>query len=359
MENLPDHVTSYFDRHGRIRYRYREKGKPARSLPGESGEPRFEAAYADATLGRAKVGRKPTAVIPRTLRAVFLEVQRTADWKNLDFGTRQNQISIAERFFALPIADGHKLLFGAMPVAGLRRGDIKKILGRYTDKPHAGAMVLRLIRKLTVTALDLEWIEADPTYKLKYRPKLKGHRAWTDAELQAYEAKWQPGTIEYLGYALALYTGQRRGDLAAMRWSAFDGAGIAVVQQKTDAPLWIPVHPNLAEILAITPRRADTILATAYGSPYTRFGFGNKMAEAIDGAELPAECRLHGLRKSAGRCLAEAGATTRQIMAVLGHKSLSEAEHYTREAEQKRLAQQGMDQWLRPRLTVVGGRDAT
>jgi hypothetical protein len=215
----------------RVSQRVRSQASP--------GEARFEAAYADATLGRAKVGSKPAAVVPRTLRAVWLEVQRTADWKILDFATRQNQISIAERFFALPIADGNKLLFGAMPVAGLRRGDIKKILGRYTDRPHAGDMVLRLIRKLTVTALDLEWIESDPTYKLKYRPKLKGHRAWTDAELQAYEAKWQPGTVEYLGYALALYTGQRRGDLAAMRWSAFDGAGIAVVQQKTDAPLWI------------------------------------------------------------------------------------------------------------------------
>ena len=281
------------------------------------------------------------------------------DWHSLDSVTQQNQSSIAARFFAKPVVNGSKVLFGAMPVAGLRRGDIKKILARYVETPHAGAMVLRLLRKLAVTALDLEWIEADPTYKLKYRPKLKGHRAWTDAELQAFEAKWQPGTVEYLGYALALYTGQRRGDLAAMRCWAFDGNGIAVVQQKTDAPLWIPVHPNLGEILAITPRRAETILATSYGEPYTRFGFGNKMHEAIERAGLPAECRLHGLRKSPGRCLAEAGATTRQIMAVLGHKSLSEAEHYTREAEQKHLAQQGMNQWLRPRLTVVGGRDAT
>ena len=36
-------------------------------------------------------------------------------------------------------------------------------------------------------------------------------------------------------------------------------------------------------------------------------------------------------------------------MAILGHKSLKEAEHYTREVEQRRLAAAGMDQWARPK----------
>ena len=36
--------------------------------------------------------------------------------------------------------------------------------------------------------------------------------------------------------------------------------------------------------------------------------------------------------------MAEAGATTQQIMAVLGHTTLSEAERYTRDADQQRLA---------------------
>ena len=78
------------------------------------------------------------------------------------------------------------------------------------------------------------------------------------------------------------------------------------------------------------------------------------MHDAIAAAGLR-DCRLHGLRKSAGRCLAEAGASTRAIMAILGHKSLAEAEHYTREAEQRHLAQQGIDQWSRPRLAVIDG----
>jgi integrase len=62
------------------------------------------------------------------------------------------------------------------------------------------------------------------------------------------------------------------------------------------------------------------------------------MRSAITAAGLPLDCQPHGLRKAAGRRLAEAGCTAHEIMAVLGHKTLSEAERYTREADQARLA---------------------
>jgi len=163
------------------------------------------------------------------------------------------------------------------------------------------------------------------------------------------------GTRQRLGYSLALYTGQRRADVAAMGVGAYDGQGIAVVQEKTGAPLWIPAHPILKEALDATERGGPWLLCTPYGVRYTTAGFGNFMADAIGDAGLPDECRLHGLRKSAGKALAEAGCTAHQIMAVLGHKTLAEAQRYTKEADQKRLAQQAMDAWSRPKLAVVHG----
>ena len=50
------------------------------------------------------------------------------------------------------------------------------------------------------------------------------------------------------------------------------------------------------------------------------------MRDAIRAAGLPLDCQPHGLRKAAGRRLAEAGCSAREIMAVLGHKTLSEAD---------------------------------
>ena len=47
---------------------------------------------------------------------------------------------------------------------------------------------------------------------------------------------------------------------------------------------------------------------------------------------------MHGLRKAAARRLVEAGCTTHEIASITGHKTLSEIERYTREAERARLA---------------------
>lgn len=351
---LPDHVTVYKDRHGKTRYRFR-RGGFARSLPGEPGQIRFQTAYEEALRGRPGVGRGRShqPFQPRTLGAAWAELRRMAEWSSLKASSKAVQTSVAERFLTMPIVDGSKITFAQMPFAGLRRGDIKKIIGRYANRPHAGEAVLRLLRKLCGVALDLEWIENDPTYRVRYRPALVGHRSWTDAELRKFEERWPAGTPQRLGYALALYTGQRRSDLARMSWQAYMDGGIAVRQDKTGAPLWIPCHPNLRMLLDPMPKDGPAIALTAFGKQFTRNGFGNMIADAIVKAKLSDDCRLHGLRKSAGRCLAEAGATSRQIMAILGHKTLTEAERYTREADQRRLAQEGIDRWAKPKLAIA------
>lgn len=67
---------------------------------------------------------------------------------------------------------------------------------------------------------------------------------------------------------------------------------------------------------------------------------------------------LHDLRKSLGVKLAEADATTRQLMEALGHDDIQHAELYSREASQVRLAVQGMEKVLRleGRVTRLGKR---
>ena len=85
-----------------------------------------------------------------------------------------------------------------------------------------------------------------------------------------------------------------------------------------------------------------TIVNTEYGKPFTVDGFSSFMRDAIKAAGLPLDCQPHGLRKAAGRRLAEAGCSTKQIMAVLGHKSIAEAERYTKDADQIRLATAAM-----------------
>jgi integrase len=353
--NLPPGVTPYKDRHGKTRYRFRGKGLPAQDIPGEPGTDEFDDAARRAASGIDRRGKSAPAASARTLRAAWLEVTCLSEWRKLKGVTKAAQTAVAERFLNERINSREKPTFGSVPIASLRRGDVKKILARYSDRPHAGEAVIRMLRKVCLVALDNEWIEADPTFRVKYRADVVGHRAWTDAEMAQFEQRWPLGTRARLGYALALYTGQRRSDVAAMGVDAYNGQGIAVTQEKTGAALWIPAHPALIEAIEATPRSGPWLVCTTFGTRLTRESFGNDMADAIAAAGLPDDCRLHGLRKSAGRCLAEAGCSAHMIMAVLGHKTLAMAQKYTDAARQKMLAQQGMDLWAKPKFTIVSG----
>jgi hypothetical protein len=52
---------------------------------------------------------------------------------------------------------------------------------------------------------------------------------------------------------------------------------------------------------------------------------------------------VHGLRKTAARRLAEAGAGANIIASITGHASLREVERYTAAADQARMARVGIE----------------
>ncbi|TIV53940.1 MAG: integrase, partial [Mesorhizobium sp.] len=179
-----------------------------------------------------------------------------------------------------------------------------------------------------------------------------------------FEKRWPPGTAARTCYGLALWLGNRRGDVAGLRWDQrvtrrvlidgverqFDGFNIVQTKNKGRTGgkrLFVPVTPMLAEILEAADRRGETVLLTGYGQPFSAQSLAGAMAHWCALAGLPKGLTLHGLRKSLGVYLAEAEASTRQMMDVLGHDDIDHAELYSREASQVRLAVQGMDRVVR------------
>ncbi|MBS0986535.1 tyrosine-type recombinase/integrase, partial [Acetobacter thailandicus] len=163
------------------------------------------------------------------------------------------------------------------------------------------------------------------------------------------------GTIQRLAMSLMLYTGQRRSDVVRMGPGDVQNGMIYVRQEKTDACLWIPLHSELQDELRLWEGGSQTYLSRSRdGSPYTVNGFYNVFKDWCASAELPVQCSPHGLRKAAGRRLAEAGCTPHQIAAILGHKTLAEVMRYTRSAEQKKMAQEAMDKFEKVSNTKTG-----
>ena len=76
---------------------------------------------------------------------------------------------------------------------------------------------------------------------------------WKDADFDALLSA-APEPIR-LAVILALWTGQRQGDLLRLPWSAYDGKHIRLVQSKTGRHPIIPVGEPLRVVLDRTPRR--------------------------------------------------------------------------------------------------------
>lgn len=344
-ESYPN-AGRYKDRHGRERWRFRRAGKTI-SLPGVPGDPDFEEAYHAAIEGRlprkAEVVRHPDAAQPCSMRAAWrIVTTKTTEWKQLDAVTQQKQSAIAEAFLESPIAEGVKTPWGEAPMADLRRRHLKALLADRSDRPHAARHLLVIIRKMILVALDEEWIETDPSYRLNYRPKLNGWRAWTDDERKKFETRWPIGTTPRLVYTLALWLGNRRSDVAALPVTAIRDDMIALTQIKTKREMKLSISPMLREALDATDLKGPTILLTAYGEPFSAKSLTGRMADWTKLAGLPKGCTLHGLRKTLGGMLAEGGATTREIMDTLGHTDIKHAELYTKSANQERLARAGL-----------------
>ena len=102
-----------------------------------------------------------------------------------------------------------------------------------------------------------------------------------------------------------------------------------------------PGSPTLQAILDTVTDNL-TFLTTQFGKPFTSNGFGNWFRNQCNAAGLP-QCSAHGLRKAAARRLAEAGCTAHEIASITGHASLKQIAHYTRAADQGRLASAAME----------------
>ncbi len=323
------YVDRFVDRHGHVRHYFRRPGGRRMPLPGLPGSEDFVAAYKAALAGQDAPAAKPKIRgEPGTFNRLAIQYFASPEFLRLRTRTQYVYRLVIERFL---VEHGHRL------VIEMRRDDVKKIMALKASTPGSANDLLKKIRTLLKFAIDTGWRTDDPTLRIKTFPEHEFH-TWTEDEIARYERRWPIGSRERTAFALHLYTGQRRSDVARMAWTDIVGDVINVVQAKTGARLTIPLHPNLSAAVRAWPRNNVVMLTTAFNKPFTYAGYGNMMADAIARAGLPDRCVLHGLRKAAARRLAEAGCTEKEIATVTGHKTLKEVARYTRAADQKLLA---------------------
>lgn len=327
------YVQAFKDRHGRLRHYYRRPGYARLPLPGTPGSAEFMDAYRAADARTRPPPAPEDRVQPRSINALVVEYYRSAEWRDLRDSTRRGYRNHLDRF-----RDAH----GNKGVAGIQTHHLEAIFHTMAATPGAATNLRKRLRRLFRLAVRLGWRADNPVAETEIRRrKSAGFTPWTEDDIKVFEEHWPAGSRERLAMALLLYTGQRRSDVVTMGRQHVSAAGrIAVKQLKTDNRLAIPLHRALKTEIDAAPM-GMTFLVTQLGRPFTPAGFTQWFVERAQLAGLQ-DRSPHGLRKAAGRRLAEAGCSAKQIAAILGHTTLSEVERYTRDADQQTLADQAM-----------------
>lgn len=341
-ERLPKNVTSYIDRHGKLRYRFRKTGFPARHFQAHpnSAEGKIE-------LAAFLKGQEPG--VERYQRG-------TVGW-------------VAARYFASPAFTGGKSAaternsrriletfigdFANDQLAGFRFDHIEAILtkaakvrtvdGRRRGGPSAANNLRGELKPFFDYGFKLLTIEkANPVDQAaKITVPKGGFHSWDEDEIAQFRAYHPLGTKARLALEIFLWTWQRRGDGAEFGRQHIRNGKIAYTQGKTGKEIWLPMAPQLeAAIKAMPVVGTETFLVTHFGLPFTHAGFGNWFADRCKEAGLPDRCRAHGLRKAGARRAAELLASNQMLKAVGGWSGDQEVATYTAAADQARLAEQ-------------------
>jgi len=337
---------------GRIYY-YHRATKTRINVPRDSAEFVTEVARLD-KLAEATKLNPADKKIPSTLGWLIALYKSPSNAKWLQLSER-SKADYEKVFDYLKPLD-------AMPLAELSGIVVKGIHAKAyaRHKRRFANYVLQVLKLLCNWAIP-DHLTVNPAMGIEMiaRPKSlpKANRAWTDQECTTVLGEANGG-LE-VAIALGMFACLRIDKAHQIPWTAYDGKAIAW-QHKTDQENWLPAATELRRILDATPGVATTIVTSTKGRPY-RPGSLDKAFRALI-LRLQAEGKVasgltfHGLRHTAGKQLADLGADVRTIAAMLGHKSLKMAIHYSEEADRRRRARAAVTALEQDRNTKVENR---
>jgi integrase len=295
-------------------YYYAWKGGPR--LDGEPGSPEFLASYNRAAEERKGRHRK------ETVRWLIEDYLSSADFSALAPRTRKDYAAHARAI---------DLEFGNMPIALLAdrraRGEFLAWRDRLAIASRRNADYrFAILARIMSWGFNRGLAPCNPCERpgKLYRAS-RQDKVWQAEDEAAFYEK--AARHMHLALTLALWTGQRKGDLLSLTWANYDGKHIRLTQQKTGKRVIIPVGGPLRQALedqrtvcAAFPEaaRQNHILLTSFGTPWTAHGFSASWKRSCNAAGVIG-LTFHDLRGTAVTRLAVAGCTEAEIATITGH----------------------------------------
>jgi integrase len=328
----PPHLHRQVTQHGKAVWYVRISKGPRIRIRAAFGTPEFDAEYQAAIAG---LPARQTAKDDRATGTLAWLVERYREvgaWTNLSLATRRQRENIFKQVLKTA---------GKQSIAKITTASIMAGRDRRQDTP--ARHFLDAMRGLFRWAVKAKLVASDPTVGVDNppRPKTDGFAVWSDDDIAAYEKRWPIGTRQRVWLDVLVYTGLRRGDAVRFgRQHIRNGVG-SIKTEKNDTPVTLPILPVLSKTLEAGPCGDLTFISGENGRPLTKESFGNLFRKACRAAGLR-DRSAHGLRKAAATRAANAGATVPQLEAIFGWNGGTMAALYTRAADRRRLAMEGM-----------------
>jgi integrase len=285
-------------------YWYAWKGGPP--LRGEPGTAEFVASYNEAAARKVV---PPSGVILSILQGF----QASEDFRGLADRTRLDYVRHIKAI---------EKAFGDFPLSALTDRRTRGVFMAWRDKLAASSRrqadyAWVVLARVLSWSLNRGLIAANPCEKggRLYRGT-RADKIWT-ADDEAAFLKSAPSHL-HLPLLLALWTGQRQGDLLRLAWSAYDGTHIRLRQSKTGARVVIPVGAPLKTVLDAAKKHGPLILTSTDKRPWTQDGFRASWGKACDKVGIVG-VTFNDLRGTAVTRLALAECTEGEIATITGH----------------------------------------
>lgn len=315
---------------GRTYWRFRTKETGDLGLPGQPDSPEFHRAYAAALEQRDKIRAGDRQQQDEDGFAWLADrYQESAEFKALATPT---QLDYSKTCALL------KDELGDQPWRYITRAMLKAVRDDYAATTRKANKVTQMARRIYSWGNEADLVPdgCNPAVGLKKLKRKGGDKEiipWSDQEI-AWVVADAPLHVQ-TPILLALYTGQRREDVASMTWQQDQGDLLRVRTSKTRALIDLPCHPALRAHLDQVRRGAKvvsltgTICLSPAGKPYSVNAMSGAVRRQVEKQpRVPNNRSMHGLRYAAAARMEEGGATVAAIEAVLGHRTFKMALKY-------------------------------
>jgi integrase len=291
----------------RLHFYHRATGQ---KLQGEPGSGEFAASYAEAERYQIEQPHN-------TLAGLIKRYCESPDFTQLRESTKAEY----RRMFRFIEAE-----WGSMPLAAVSDPKARGAFLGWRDQVAKAHGLREAENRLTRLARVLSWaydrslIVANRLDKWERRyDSDRSDKVWTPQHVEAFAAVAAPEM--QLALSLALWTGQRQGDLLSLTWASYRDGAFTFRQSKTGKQMYVPLVPEARRLLDDIKAKGVTsthVLCSPHGQQWNEDTFRHRFIATRKQAGIRG-LTFHDLRGTAVTVLAEAGCTVPEIAAFTGH----------------------------------------